>query len=488
LNPGAKSAEVIIGPFPESGKSYFNLTDLALTPGNNLFVSSHKGLFNLYQEGTATTLQPFILNGKEVKSRLDQLMVDKQGLIWALRSGNVEVIDPGTNQIYCLTFENLRKNAWLNLNLNDITGEIMIGGWFKIFTVKSDSNLLSRKKLPLYITGIQTNHENSDDESLDFTSGKIDLSYKQNSITVEYTAINYRAGSINQYAYRMLGYDENWVYTGNESVSFKLPPGKYSFQIRSSNASGIWDDDYIFTDIIIRPPFYRTWWFALVLLILIAVIIYIIYRYRINQLLKLQYIRDKISKDLHDDIGSSLTNIAIMNEMVREETSRGGDTEKMLSRSAEDIHEVISSLSDIVWNVNPEFDDLSFLIARMRRYASEVLESADIDFNMDFPEFKQKVLMNMAQRRDLYLVFKEGLNNLVKYSKAEHAHISIKIINDEISLFIKDDGVGFEVSSVNFGNGLKNMKQRTESWGGTFTMESLLTQGTQLSIKMKVRK
>ncbi len=224
------------------------------------------------------------------------------------------------------------------------------------------------------------------------------------------------------------------------------------------------------------------------MLILIAVIIYIIYRYRINQLLKLQKIRDHISKDLHDDIGSSLTNIAIMNEMARMETGRGGDPENILRKNAEDIHEVISSLSDIVWNVNPEFDDLSFLLARMRRYASETMESADIEFNLDFPELDQKILMNMAQRRDLYLVFKEGLNNLVKYSEAVHAYIILKIMNGEISLIIKDDGVGFDISSVSFGNGLKNMKQRTDAWGGTFTVESAPSGGTVLFMKMMVIK
>jgi signal transduction histidine kinase len=196
--------------------------------------------------------------------------------------------------------------------------------------------------------------------------------------------------------------------------------------------------------------------------------------------------RDNISRDLHDDIGSSLTNIAIMNELAREEIRRGGDMEKILSKSAEDIHEMISSLSDIVWNVNPEFDDLSFLIARMRRYASELLDNAEIDYTLDFPESEQKILMNMAQRRDLYLVFKEGLNNLVKYSGASHAEIRIKISGGDIFMKINDDGRGFEMEKVNAGNGLKNMRQRTEAWNGKFTIISRPGQGTELNFMIPI--
>jgi signal transduction histidine kinase/ligand-binding sensor domain-containing protein len=480
-------ATIACGPFSEQDPVFHHFTDLAVSDEGLLYLSSYNGLFKLEEKPEGFTLTPFQNRNKVVRSRVDDLLKDNYGRIWAQISGAIYIIDPKSDDVYELPALELKKDPRIRMNLNDITGDILAGTWDKIYIINNSNNLIDNEPLPKFITGIRIGTDYYDGRPSDFSNRSISLPFRQNNLTVEYTAISFIKGSVKNYAIRMKGYDSDWFYTGNESVSYKLPPGRYRFEMKAANASGIWDDSVVFTDIIIRPPFYRTWWFAFIILMLAATLINLIYRYRINQLIKLQKMRDRISRDLHDDIGSSLTNIAIMNEMAVMETRRGGDTENILRKSAEDIHEVISSLSDIVWNVNPVYDDLKFLFARMRWYASEVLENADILYALDIPEPGEKITMNMEQRRDFYLVFKEGLNNLVKYSKASKAEISIRVENNSVLMKISDDGKGFEPELVEFGNGLKNMRQRTEAWKGVFTVTSRPGQGTVLQFVIPVK-
>lgn len=477
---GSASADIMFSNKGDENDPRLYINDLVCTPDGEVFLATYEGLFHFNGKEENPQITKFVHENHNVRSRVEQLLLDKRGNIWALITDDVYLLDMASRKIHELTFEDLRKNAKLNLNENEITGEMMLGSWFRFYSIRADSTLLASEPPSKYITGLRIGTGYHNGRPADLTNQRITLPYDKNNITVEFTAINFRVGSFNKFACKMEGFDDGWTFTDNQSVSYKLPPGKYSFQLKAANASGLWDEDYVYAGIVIRPPFYRTWWFALIILILVAAFIYSIYKYRINQLLKLQKMRDNISRDLHDDIGSSLTNIAIMNELAVQEKRRGGDPEKILSKSAEDIHEVISSLSDIVWNVNPVYDDLKYLMARMRWYASEVLDNTDILYSLDILEPDAKITMNMEQRRDFYLVFKEGLNNLVKYSGASKAEVMIKVEDDSVLMIIKDDGKGFEPENIEFGNGLKNMRQRTETWKGNFTIISKKGQGTEL--------
>jgi ligand-binding sensor domain-containing protein/two-component sensor histidine kinase len=487
IKPGELSGKTIADPAGYKDPGFLDIKDLAVAPDATVFLATPRGLYYFNSAGDRPEIREFQHNLSSLGTRAEQLQPDKNGNIWALISDDLYLLDPGKLRIHEVIFENIRKIASINLNLNEITGDVMIGAWFKFYTIHGSDELLNEKPLPAFITGIRVGTDYCNGRPEDFTNKKIILPYDKNNLTIEYTAINFQAGSFNAFSYKMDGFDKNWSYTDNRSVSYKLPPGKYAFRLKAAKAGGPWDDEQVFVDIRINPPFYRTWWFASLMMLFIIALIYSIYRYRVSQLLKLQKMRDHISRDLHDDIGSSLTNIAIMNEMAIQEKRKGGDPEKILGQSAEDIHEVISSLSDIVWNVNPAYDDLKYLLARMRWYASELLENTEIIYKMEIEEPDEKISMNMAQRRDFYLIFKESLNNLVKYSNASKAEISIRIENDSVVMMISDDGNGFEPERIEFGNGLKNMKQRTEAWRGSFTLKSRPGQGTELVFIIPVK-
>lgn len=487
LNPGDTLSRVVSGPFAEDAPGFIHMSGMILDPDEVLYIAAHKGLFRMDPGRGMTVPEHFRHNGQPVHARVEQLQADLDGNTWVLTSNDLFMIERSSKQLIRVNFEALQESSRMSMGLNPSTGDILLGAWNRIYVVRNDTGLIAREPLPCYITSVTSGKPEPGNQALDFTWKKTELPFEQNNISVSFTTINFRSGAPNLYAYMMTGFDRDWNFTGLETVNYKLPPGKYQFRLKAANAGGIWNEQYVFTDIVIRPPYYRTWWFISLIGLLAASIVYSIYRYRISQLVRLQKMRDHISRDLHDDIGSSLTNIAIMNELAVQETRKGGDTEKILLKSAEDIHEIISSLSDIVWNVNPEYDDLKFLLARMRRYALDLLDNTAISLSLDIAEPEEKTSMNMEQRRDLYMVFKEGLNNLVKYSGAGKAEISIIVEMGSVRMTISDDGKGFEPGSVEFGNGLKNMRQRTEAWKGTFRVDSAPGKGTKLHFIIPIK-
>ncbi len=199
-------------------------------------------------------------------------------------------------------------------------------------------------------------------------------------------------------------------------------------------------------------------------------------------------IRNNIAKDLHDDIGASLSNINILNELAKRNASNTGKVNEYLERSGEDIQQVSESISDIVWNINPKSDTPENLFIRMKRYAADMLDGKNILHQMHFPETAAAVTMNMEQRRDLYMIFKEAVNNLAKYSQAQNASIVLETRQQQISMTVTDDGKGFDMTGNNLGNGLHNMKQRAEKWQGSLLIQSAVGRGTKVALEMPLVK
>jgi signal transduction histidine kinase len=200
----------------------------------------------------------------------------------------------------------------------------------------------------------------------------------------------------------------------------------------------------------------------------------------------MQNLRNNISKDLHDDIGASLSNINILNELTRRNIGQPEKSKEYLAKASEDIQRISESLSDIVWNINPKYDDPENLFIRMKRYVADMLDGKNINGEFDFPDNAAKFTLSMTRRRDLYLIFKEAVNNLIKYSGASNAVIKVSVTEQHISLLIKDDGKGFDRSTVRMGNGLQNMEQRAKAAGGVLSVHSIPGKGTTVELVMKV--
>ncbi len=223
--------------------------------------------------------------------------------------------------------------------------------------------------------------------------------------------------------------------------------------------------------------------------LLISLLVYFLFnrfklRKKIEQQQQLLEVRNAISRNLHDDIGASLSNISILNELTRRNISNPDIARKHLGIAGEDINRISESLSDIVWNINPQFDSPENLFIRMKRYAADMFEGKDIETDMSFPENISDFRMSMGQRRDVYLIFKEAINNAAKYSKATKAQVAVTVVNNIIELTVADNGIGFKEDKEIRGNGLQNMKQRAAIWNAGFSIQSEPDGGTTVSLRM----
>ncbi len=215
-------------------------------------------------------------------------------------------------------------------------------------------------------------------------------------------------------------------------------------------------------------------------LILFALLAFFAYNYFVTrQQLKLQTLRNKIASDLHDDVGSTLSSIAIFSEIAQQQSK---DVMPLLQTISDSSRKMLEAMTDIVWTINPENDQFENIILRMRSYAYELLGAKDIGFDFTADEGLADIKLPMDIRKSLFLIFKEATNNIMKYSKADKAMFSIQNEKNNLFMVITDNGRGFNTDQATEGNGLKNMKKRALEIGGQLLVESLPGHGTTIKL------
>jgi signal transduction histidine kinase len=195
----------------------------------------------------------------------------------------------------------------------------------------------------------------------------------------------------------------------------------------------------------------------------------------------LQTLRNKIASDLHDDVGSTLSSIAIFSEVAQQQTK---EVIPMLNTIGDSARKMLDAMADIVWTINPENDNFEKIILRMRSFAYELLGAKKIEFEFEADDEAGKKKLPMDVRKNLYLIFKEATNNMVKYSDANKASFSIKGGKNELTMLIRDNGKGFDMAKETIGNGLKNMKKRAEEIGAKLLVESGIGTGTTVQLNL----
>jgi ligand-binding sensor domain-containing protein/two-component sensor histidine kinase len=358
----------------------------------------------------------------------------------------------------------------------------MYAGFNNAFTWFYPQDVLKKKlAVNTYITEVREMGDYLSKESNSF----LQFSHRNNSISISFTGINYDDGEFNSYAYRLYeGTPADWINIGaQKTVNFaNLNPGHYTFQVKTILSDGTESLRPASIKLTISPAFYQTWWFYLLCILIFIAAIYNLYRYRINQLLQVQKVRNNISSDLHDDIGARLTNINILTMLSEQNLKHPEITGAYLARIAGEIQSSGQALDDIVWSINSNNDSITEIIARMRRYAADIFEATSISFQFNSDKKILNRNMAMEQRRDLFLVYKEAITNIQKHALATEVKINVKTEKKQISLTISDNGKGFDMSQPIYRNGLKNMRDRIEKWKGNFIITSSPGYGTTIAI------
>jgi signal transduction histidine kinase/ligand-binding sensor domain-containing protein len=329
--------------------------------------------------------------------------------------------------------------------------------------------------------------------------GPQSLSADQNQVQIDFFGLGWGVGESLRYQYRLTGAGAWSEPIAQRSVNLTLAPGGYRFEVRAVSANGAVSDPPARVTLRILPPIWKRWWFIALAVALLGLAGHGAYRYRVAQLIALERVRTRIATDLHDDIGASLSRMAILSEVVKRQNGHDREqSERMLTEIAESARGLVDSMSDIVWSIDPRKDDLKNVVQRVRQFASDVLEAQGIawDFKVA-PDIEREggVKLDPEQRRHVYLILKEALNNIARHAGCTAVALSFRIEGNKLRAEIHDNGRGFDVAAASAarqgsrgGNGLVNMRARAEQLGGRLDVDSVPGEGTRLSLAVPMRK
>ncbi|PYS65121.1 MAG: hypothetical protein DMF76_03460 [Acidobacteria bacterium] len=315
----------------------------------------------------------------------------------------------------------------------------------------------------------------------------VDFPASQNQVQVDFVGLSFASGEVLRYQYKLAGAGKDWSAPNEQrTVNFaSLAPGKYTFMVRAVNSEGQASSNPAILRFTILPHFWQRWWFVLLTVMTAGLIIYTLYRYRMQKLIELERVRTRIATDLHDEIGSNLSLIAMIGEAARRRAANDSQMAGWLSTIAGTSRETVDAMSDIVWAVNPGKDRLSDLTQRMRRVAEEALSPRDVTLDFSAPD-KADIKLDADTRREVFMIFKEGLNNIVRHSQCTKVAIDFRVASGRLSLKVSDSGRGFEVGLATEGNGLVNMRRRAEKLKGRLEIDSKADEGTTVRLSVPI--
>ncbi|MDQ6761781.1 MAG: histidine kinase, partial [Bacteroidota bacterium] len=324
------------------------------------------------------------------------------------------------------------------------------------------------------------------------------LPYEDNSITIDFVAIEPALQKQVKYQYKLEGYSKDWSPLSNNSIAVfgNMRAGHYTFKLKAISPFGVWSEAaYSFK---VLPPWWATWWAYTLYGLITGVILYTFYRDHINRIKRRQAKeiniivaaqeeeRRRISRDLHDDIGARLTNINMLSALGQQKINEPQETSEYLKRISNEIQTSGEALDDIVWSIDSKNDSIEEVTARMRRYAADVFDGTAIRYTIIADEKSLPSNLSIGKRRDLFFAFKETINNIQKHAMATEVNINIEAKDNNLLMQVTDNGKGFDTGKPTHRNGLKNIQQRMQKWGGTCTVQSSAGKGAILKIKLPV--
>jgi ligand-binding sensor domain-containing protein/two-component sensor histidine kinase len=420
-----------------------------------------------------------------VNSNISQIYKDHKKRLWLNTDGGLSCFDPRTESFTNYTSkEGLpAKYPSASFFYDEQQKRLYNGGPGVFFYFDPDSLNFNQPPGKTIITAMQVNGR-----PYMYTGQPAKFSPKQNDITIHYAAIDMMNGPATKYTYRLVGEDTGWITAGNQrQINFShLAPGKYTFMVRASNRDGEWDNQPASISFSIRPPFTQTVWFYALVLLVMGSIFYALYRFRLRQVMRTEQVRSEISKNLHDEVGSALTNISLSTLLAQKQITKQDSVKRILERIYQDSQSISEALREIVWSIDPKIDTAGEAFPRMLRYASELLEAKNMELRAEFSPGIEDLKLSMEQRRDLYLIFKEAVNNLAKYSNATQVMINFHIVDNTLVMRVADNGTGFDTNVPYTSNGLKNMQERAHSHRWKLTIESGPGKGTTITVKTRI--
>ena len=422
---------------------------------------------------------------------VQRLRADSGGILWIITANGLCRFDAKKKRV-----TSYGRRDGVTLAYKTTAADIISGNGLMIFAGNNavmmfKPYIFSNKQAPpnVVITDFKLFNEDMPLDSL-LQLNQIKLAPGQNSFSIYYSSISFQQQDRLTYYYRMEGIDQDWkIATDGHFQNYPLlPPGRYRFQVYAENVEGQRSPQVTELNIFIKAPYWRRPWFYALMVILVAALLYGLHRLRINRLLAVEKIRSRVARDLHDDMGSTLSTINILSSMVK--TKMNNDNIKAaeyLGKISENSQQMMEAMDDIVWSIKPDNDSMHKLVARIRAVATDLLEPKEIKPVFAISNEVQELKLNMEQRRDCFLLIKEAINNAAKYSRATQVLVQMQVSKNILYIQVRDDGIGFTLAEADSGNGLGNMKKRADNLGATYRLLSTPGKGSAVELEIPIK-
>jgi len=303
-----------------------------------------------------------------------------------------------------------------------------------------------------------------------------------------------------RFKYRMeeKGHETGWTEVDSRTRTAhytKLLPGDYMFHVIAANEDGVWNETGASLAIIVEPPFWRKWWFitavGLVVLGIIVAVVQYFSTQRLQRQLALEKERRRIARDIHDQVGASLTQVSMLGEMVESDKESPGEVEEHGRQIAATARDTAKALDEIVWAVNPSNDTLDGLVTYFCKYAQEYLSVAELRYRLDVPSQLPATPIPPDVRHNVFLAAKEAVTNIVRHAGATSAWIRLRLEPSRFILEIEDNGkgmAGMDPKHAQTRNGMSNMRKRLEESGGSCTFSPGAEGGTLVRLTVPLGK
>lgn len=503
------------------------------TKNNQLLVGTDNGLVAINREGN--TCYTYDKDNSELTSNYIYIIhEDKKGRIWLGTTNGFNIFDPlnGTVETYdkshglasntvCGILESDNDQFWISTYYGlshfdykeklfhnfyqldglshdefnrfsfhrDLDGRFFFGGvdgvnsfYPEVLLEKKDAPKIALTKLVKYNSN--TNEPEIITKNL-ANLEKVDISPFDTYFQFYFTFPDYTYSINNQYSAWLEGFDNDWIYLGNTpTVRYnKLPAGNYTLHINGSGPNGNWSDQFLSLRINVKPLFYKTWWFILILSVISAASLFGFFQYQLDQKMKVQELRVKLSSDLHDEMSGLLSGIAMQSDILQM-MAADEESKSRLKIIGQVSRKAMSKMSDVIWSIDSRKDKVQDLVQRMYEHADEMLLPLNIQYNLKIKKVDEQQKMPVNIRQNLYFIFKEAINNVAKHSNATLVDISLGNSGSHFEMLVRDNGTDILSKPISKnGQGLSNLKMRADRINADLKIEK--SKGFSILLKMR---
>lgn len=464
------------------------------TDENTLYIGSNKGIYKV--DSNYSVLQQINRNSGLPDECIYAMAIDQKNDIWCSTNKGICRINKNGSILQLTKEDGLQENEFnTNIVATSYDGEIFFGGVNGVTSFFPESIYTTEEKLSLFFTGIKINNEERFRDTAIWRINEIHLNYDENTLAFDFIAMANNDPEHYIYQYKMVGVDDEWTQNSSlQTVHYFLSPGEYIFKIYASRV--FYKDAVAMKEIriYIKPPFWKTWWFYLIAgLAIVSLLAFAINRYnkrkyqkKVIQLeseQKLQLERERISRDLHDNIGAYASTVLYKTDLLQKDLLPD-ERDNLMNDLRFASKDIITSLRETIWALKKDTYSAQDCLLRIRNFVQPFIKYYPaIHFSVkgEAPEGR---ILHYTHALNLVRIVQEAISNAIKHAGATAVIVESTVKEEKWHLVVKDNGKGFEYAlkqSLQEGNGLHNMQQRATESGFTFSVQSG-SNGTSISI------